>query len=574
MFGSSAASRQLLRVRRILIALQIALLVFSMAAPMGTIAAEPPPPSESPAESPSPDPTPPIRRRSDARADADPTPAPTPDATPEPTPDPTPDATPDPTPDPDRHARPDPCPRHRRLHRLLPLRASSAADQAAAIAAAGATDLDSIAVLRMHAVQASDGSRRRAARRPLGRVASSSTAAAPPRPPPMTRRYGDQWSLPQIGWDQVYGSVTPSGSAIVAVLDTGVDASHPDIDDSLVTGASFVAGSAWNDRRQRPRHRDGGHRRRRDRQRHRRRGRRLRRRQGHAGHRPRPRRARPRQRHHRRPRLGRRPRRRRRSSWPSRRPGYSSALQAAIDYAWANGVVLVAATGNDGSSAPTFPAGDRGVIGVSNTDQSDTLNASSNYGAVDVPCRPRDRDPDPRPGRRHHLRHRLVRVRGRRGGRGCAAARRRSVAVRGCGRRAPGPIRRRRGDRRGDRQRASQPGSSAGRHGDRPRSSLRARRRSGMGDRSLGRMWPRTVCPREVRTGNPTLAGTTVSYTWSTGNGRTKARSRSRNRLRPVVGTPTGSQTSGSDGTSNCGMVERPCSPCTLTGPGNNRSTR
>src|SRR4029077_19970283 len=61
-------------------------------------------------------------------------------------------------------------------------------------------------------------------------------------------------------------------------------------------------------------------------------------------------------------------------------PGYSAALQAAIDYAWAHGVVLVAATGNDGSSAASYPAGDRGVIGVSNTDQNDALNPSSNYG--------------------------------------------------------------------------------------------------------------------------------------------------------------------------------------------------
>ncbi len=61
--------------------------------------------------------------------------------------------------------------------------------------------------------------------------------------------------------------------------------------------------------------------------------------------------------------------------------GYSSALQAAIDYAWSNGVVLVAAAGNDGSSTPAFPAGDRGVIGVSNTDSSDALAGSSNYGA-------------------------------------------------------------------------------------------------------------------------------------------------------------------------------------------------
>ena len=62
-------------------------------------------------------------------------------------------------------------------------------------------------------------------------------------------------------------------------------------------------------------------------------------------------------------------------------PGYSSALQAAVDYAWSRGVIVVAATGNDGSSTPAFPAGDRGVVGVSNTDQNDGLNASSNYGA-------------------------------------------------------------------------------------------------------------------------------------------------------------------------------------------------
>ena len=48
-------------------------------------------------------------------------------------------------------------------------------------------------------------------------------------------------------------------------------------------------------------------------------------------------------------------------------PGYSESLQAAVDYAWAKGAVLVAATGNDGSTAATFPAGDRGVIGVSTT---------------------------------------------------------------------------------------------------------------------------------------------------------------------------------------------------------------
>ena len=75
-------------------------------------------------------------------------------------------------------------------------------------------------------------------------------------------------------------------------------------------------------------------------------------------------------------------------------PGYSAALQAAIDYAWAHDVVLVAATGNDGSSPPTFPAGDRGVIGVSNTDQNDNLDAVSNYGADVFLAAPGRRHPD------------------------------------------------------------------------------------------------------------------------------------------------------------------------------------
>ena len=77
-------------------------------------------------------------------------------------------------------------------------------------------------------------------------------------------------------------------------------------------------------------------------------------------------------------------------------PGYSAPLQAAIDYAWAHNVVVVAATGNDGSSTVTFPAGDRGVIGVSNTDQNDALNASSNYGAdtfLGAPGRTSSRSP-------------------------------------------------------------------------------------------------------------------------------------------------------------------------------------
>ena len=103
-------------------------------------------------------------------------------------------------------------------------------------------------------------------------------------------------------------------------------------------------------------------------------------------------------------------------------PGYSAALQAAIDYAWAHDVVVVAATGNDGSSTATFPAGDRGVIGVSNTDQTDALNASINYGADTFLARAGDRHRDPRRRRRHHVGDGHVGLlgRGRRGRRAAA----------------------------------------------------------------------------------------------------------------------------------------------------------
>src|SRR5439155_4191167 len=62
-------------------------------------------------------------------------------------------------------------------------------------------------------------------------------------------------------------------------------------------------------------------------------------------------------------------------------PGYSQALQDAVSYAWSKGAVLVAATGNDGVSTPTYPAGDAQVMGVSATDQSDALWSLSNSGA-------------------------------------------------------------------------------------------------------------------------------------------------------------------------------------------------
>jgi uncharacterized repeat protein (TIGR01451 family) len=372
-------SRRSARLRAFLALFQVVLLVTTLFAPVATtLAADPtdsPDPSPSAEPSATPDPSPSA------------TPEPAPSATPDPSPDPT--ASPEPTapPSTEPSAQPTPEPTAAPTSTPAPVRAYvvtfaagvSAADQIAAIADAGATDDDTIAVLRLHAVRASDAAA--TALRADARITSvelDRTRAAEAAPD--DTRYGDQWALPRIGWDSVYGTAAPSGSATVAILDTGVDTTHPDLDGAVVGGASFVVGAPWSS--------DAN---------------------GHgtamagivaaetgngagiAG-------------------VG--------FAGVSVMPvtvlgadgtgrdsdiieglvwatdhgadvallafsatGYSAALQAAIDYAWNHGVVVVAATGNEGTTTLTFPAADRGVIGVSSTDSSDALASSSNFGA-------------------------------------------------------------------------------------------------------------------------------------------------------------------------------------------------
>ncbi len=58
----------------------------------------------------------------------------------------------------------------------------------------------------------------------------------------------------------------------------------------------------------------------------------------------------------------------------------SITLQEAVDYAWSNNVVLVAAAGNNGTSVPQYPAACDHVIGVSATEPDDSLASFSSYG--------------------------------------------------------------------------------------------------------------------------------------------------------------------------------------------------
>lgn len=59
----------------------------------------------------------------------------------------------------------------------------------------------------------------------------------------------------------------------------------------------------------------------------------------------------------------------------------SSAMSDAIQYANSNGVICVAAAGNEGEDIRVYPASFNQVMGVASTSNSDTLSTFSNYGS-------------------------------------------------------------------------------------------------------------------------------------------------------------------------------------------------
>src|SRR6267143_827836 len=63
----------------------------------------------------------------------------------------------------------------------------------------------------------------------------------------------------------------------------------------------------------------------------------------------------------------------------------SSALNQAVSYANKAGVVLVAAAGNESTSAPVYPAAlNSSVVGIASTTNWDSRSSFSNYGSTDV----------------------------------------------------------------------------------------------------------------------------------------------------------------------------------------------
>ena len=63
-------------------------------------------------------------------------------------------------------------------------------------------------------------------------------------------------------------------------------------------------------------------------------------------------------------------------------PAYSNELMKAMNYATSRGVICVASTGNDGKETLAFPASFQNVLGVASTNALDQRSAFSNYGAA------------------------------------------------------------------------------------------------------------------------------------------------------------------------------------------------
>src|SRR5262249_37435510 len=116
-------------------------------------------------------------------------------------------------------------------------------DRTAALDAAGATVVDSIAPLRMVVIRVPVGSNvvpSLVADPIVLRVEPDRIRAAEATPDDPA--WDQQWSLRTIGWDPAYGAARPPGSSVVAVLDPGVDAGQADLAGRLVPGTSLLAG--------------------------------------------------------------------------------------------------------------------------------------------------------------------------------------------------------------------------------------------------------------------------------------------------------------------------------------------
>jgi thermitase len=122
------------------------------------------------------------------------------------------------------------------------------AAQQAALAAAGAHvrgEIPQIGVKILELpAQASETARLRAFKnRPEVEFVELDHLAAPAAVPNDTWYWG-QWHLPRIGCEQAWDTTTGATSITIAILDTGVDPTHPDLASKLVPGWSMYEGTS------------------------------------------------------------------------------------------------------------------------------------------------------------------------------------------------------------------------------------------------------------------------------------------------------------------------------------------
>lgn len=118
----------------------------------------------------------------------------------------------------------------------------AAALGSARTAAAASTPGSRLVLLRPESGQSVDAALAALRARPDVEFAEADTVVSAVATPTDPSYAPYQWNLPQIGLPTAWNTTTGSASVIVAVLDTGVDASHPDLTGKITTGAN----AGWN----------------------------------------------------------------------------------------------------------------------------------------------------------------------------------------------------------------------------------------------------------------------------------------------------------------------------------------